>query len=172
MQAITAIGPIASNQASFDFTSIPQTFRSLRIVMQARSSLAATTDTGAMRINGLATSLYFDQTAYSAGATAQGSETLGGSASIAFALTGNTAPGSYAGTVVIDIPNYAAPAGGLIKSWVCLSGLWYGTTTGLQQVRMTVGGYSGTPAITQVTLFPLGGGQLMPGSYAALYGLS
>ena len=171
LQYINAVGPVGSNTISFDFTAIPQTYRSLRIILQGRSSAAAASDTGALRINGLASALYFDQTIYAQGAIVGGQENLGVGESRCFALAGNTAPASYAGTVVIDIPNYAAPGSGLVKSWIAVGGLWYGTATGAQQVRTTLGGYSGTPAITQVTLFPLGG-QFMPGSYAALYGLS
>jgi len=144
---ITEVTVGAGGAANIDFTSIPGTYTDLMIVLSGRSSRADTNDEVIVRFNGSTTGYSYKEL--------QGN----GSSATSF---GNTNNGIYRGAVPaanytsntfsnnqIYIPNYAGSTAKSVSEDTTAENNGTGT-------RMTIiaGLWSGTAAITQVTLTP------------------
>lgn len=154
----------SGSTAIADFTSIPASYKDLLIVVSGRTVTAAFSDTLALTANGLTTSIYDRyRIASNSGASFFG-QTLA-AASLAFALTGDSAAANAAGAVTIEIIDYA---GTTFEKKV------YGrVNVDNSAVHDLFGGiYDGairlTSAINQVTL--TAGGNMKSGSKIYLYG--
>jgi hypothetical protein len=150
--------------ASIDFTSIPQTYTDLKIVVSARSTYSALTDTLFVKPNGLTTngsSRWIIGDGLNAGA----------SSSAAFnyvrEINGNTATASTFASVEIYAPNYTSSNYKSFSSeGVTENNAGVGVRTGI-----TAGLWSSTAAITSITLTATNG-DFVQYSTATLYGVS
>jgi hypothetical protein len=154
----------AGGAASIDFTSIPQTYTDLKIVVSARSTYSALTDTLFVKPNGLTTngsSRWVIGDGLNAGA----------SSSAAFnyvrEINGNTATASTFASVEIYAPNYTSSNYKSFSSeGVTENNAGVGVRTGI-----TAGLWSSTAAITSITLTATNG-DFVQYSTATLYGVA
>lgn len=162
MVAIQTVTVGAGGAASIDFTSIPQTYTDLNIVVSARTNRALTVDGIVININGSASNFsgrYLEAdgvSAYSGTST-----TIAGSASSA------NATASTFGNTSIYIPNYTSSNN---KSFSVDTVAENNGTVGL--LDFIAGLWSNTAAITSITLAPFGGTTFSQYSTATLYGIT
>ena len=150
--------------ANIEFTSIPQTYTDLKIVVSARSTYSALTDTLFVKPNGLTTngsSKWIIGDGLNAGA----------SSSAAFnyvrEINGNTATASTFASVEIYVPNYTSSNYKSFSSeGVTENNAGVGVRTGI-----TAGLWSSTAAITSITLTATGG-DFVQYTTATLYGVA
>lgn len=167
---IAQVGPLVGTQASFDFTSIPQTFKHLRLVLQGRTNTNATTDSVSMRMNNVGSgSFYFDQALYATAAGVSSAETLSGNWNLIGMLAGNLAAGGAAGQLVVDIADYSL-GGVFIKTWTSQNFGQWGTGATNMQLQIRGGSFFSSAAVTQLTILPASLGAFTAGTYVALYG--
>lgn len=153
--------------ANFDLTSIPGTYESLRLVIQARGDTAATGTPMLLRFNNDSGANYNWQRDYAAGATGQDSG-AGATSVTAGYLVAATAPSGDALTSDILIPGYARTV--FNKSFVVVSTSRIATgSSGV--ISSNIGGYwNSTAAITRITLIPTAG-NFITDSVVSLYGM-
>lgn len=170
--AIEVIGEsiLTSTAASIVFSSIPATYRHLRLVILGRSSRGdATSDYLNIRFNGDTGNNYDDAFLEQTDTTMSSDSNPADSSILAAQLPTDTGPASAAGAATIDIPGYAQTV--LHKSLVGHSQITRGTAAG--DIRQTIHGgmWRSTAAINSITLFPQAGGTLAIGTIVTLYGL-
>lgn len=152
---------LATAAATITFSSIPGTYRHLRLILTARSDASATLDTVKLFANSDTTLANYKYkhfygttiTGYNAGADAQ----------VGFA-PGNTATASEAGSMEILLPHYAKTTYRKV-----FQSQFYTPGTPASGVANVV--RLNTAAITDLTL-DLATGQFMAGTCATLYGLA
>ncbi len=151
--------------ASFDFTSIPATYTDLVVKVSARTNRSLEVDGLLVRFNNDNTSgNYSGRRIYGAGSGSGGSDTT--YAGMPF-NTATNATASTFGTIDLYIPNYA---GSTAKSFsVDGAGENNATTT---YMGFGAGLWTGTAAITRITLYPETGTLFNQYSTAYLYGVS
>lgn len=149
----------ASGAATIDFTSIPQTFTDLKIVVSGKTTNASDFDLGYIYFNG-------NSTGYT-GRRLQGTGSAASSATqtqIQFRTTAANVTSVF-GNAEIYIPNYTSSNN---KS-VSVDGVSEGNVTStIQELQAAL--WSNTAAITQVTLYP-NNGTWAQYTTATLYGI-
>lgn len=164
----TALGGSA---ATIVISSIPATFRHLRLRFLLRSDRASTDDNLLVRFNGDATAAnYYSQYLISFGTTTASGEVLGSTAGIVIPyLPGNTAVAGL-GYGEIIVQNYISTS--LRRGVDFNAGAMTGTTTGLIRNGYGKGWWTNTSAaITSITLLPQNGANFLTGSAVELYGI-
>lgn len=163
---ISSVTVGAGGAASIDFTSIPQTYTDLTVVVSGRTANADIFDQLLMKFNGSATG-YSVKWLVGNGSLASSS---GGSA-MSFLYAGyqdganNTA--STFGNTVITIPNYTGSAAKTTSS----DSVFEHNATTATAINGVFGGlWSGTAAITSISLFSGSGSNMAQYSTAYLYG--
>jgi hypothetical protein len=159
---ISAVTVGAGGSATISFSSIPQTYTDLKLVLSGRSDSASLTNVQ-MQPNGSTSSLSGKQI-YGDGASAF-SGTDGGYGSKA-ALPGTSQTASTFNNVEWYIPNYT---GSTNKSFSCDSVQETNATTAYAQ--LWAGLWSDTSAITSITLDIIEAGNFVTNSTAYLYGI-
>lgn len=159
---------LAAPAASFDFTSIPQTFHHLHIVTVMRCDNAASGMEVRYRFNGDAGGNYAVQLLLVGGASASGFN--GGDTAVSARMgmcTGAAAPAGSFGFGVAEIPNYRSTVANK-----CCYGFGSARVGGANPVSIEQGGceWKNTAAINRITILP-GLGNLVAGSRATLYGI-
>jgi hypothetical protein len=163
---------LGADTASFDFMSIPATFKSLKIVLSARTDRAANSDKINLKVNndGTAGNYFCMVTAlYHSGA--QSSEEFLGSTvpvPVGYALA-NTSPTSGFAEYEITFVDYANA--NKLKDFQVRGGGRFDTGTGNFQMFDGIGQWASTTAISQITLTPNLGTNFKQHSRATLYGL-
>lgn len=160
MQLISTSTVGAGGASSITFSSIPQTYTDLVLVLSARTTWTSTVDTLALNINSANSSgLRLEGTGSSTASGSAGSYMMIGYVNADFA-TANT----FSDTLIY-IPNYTAAAA---KTWAAESV----TENIATQARQTIvtGVCSNTSATTSVSIF-FGSGNLVQNSTASLYGI-
>lgn len=160
---------LTSDEASVTFSTNVTGYAHLRLIIYARSSVAAVNDTINLTFNGAATDSYFDVYAQikEADSLVVGTSTNAAYMKIA-SIAGSDAPASSYEGCVIDIPNYSNTS----YHKVALSSGSLRVTndsTGLQFMSFR-GWWAQTAAITSITLTPASG-NFKVGSRFTLYGL-
>ena len=154
--------------AGISFTSIPQTFKSLHLMIASGSSLASTADDILLRING-AVAGYYSNYWQTAGAAGSGGESLAASSLFAGIQPASTADNAAInfGLASIWLHNYTAAKQHTFRS---VSHAYWNTTAGSRANR-DCGGYGRLAAnpITQLDL--LCGANFITGSRFTLYGV-
>ena len=170
MGAMTLIGSVdvsgAGGAASIDFTSIPQTYTDLQLIISARQ---ATTNFsgGFMTVNG-STSGYSVRYLYGQGASALTNSTSSVAQLNAMPiLSASTDTANTFGNTVITIPNYG---NSLAKSFSCDGVSENNGTTAYQMI--VAGTWTGTAAITSISLTISGPANFAQYSSASLYGIT
>jgi len=169
--AITLISTVtvgAGGAASIDFTSIPGTYTDLMIALSARNASVGATDVYA-QFNGVTTSTYSMRRLYGEGSGSGISDAVSTPSATGFRIGRSVSSGATASTFsncLIYLPNYA---GSTAKS---------GSSDQVDETNATVATqlitaclWSGTSAITQVTLKQLDGNNFAQYSSASLYGI-
>ena len=160
---------MGSDTATITFSSIAGTFTHLILIIQARSTTAATFANILLQFNADAGANYDYQSVLGSAAVASAAEGLAQTT----LLLGSCAAASVAAGVAdglrADIHNYA---GAIFQKTVAVTGtVKQGTASGNLQVYSRAGWWRNTAAITQIVL-SLSAGSFKTGSVATLYGLS
>jgi len=161
---------LGASAASIDFTSIPQTFAHLLLVVQARGDAVATNVDLFARCNGDAAGNYDYEQAFasaSAMAVAESLATAGGLYLGGIAAASASAAG-HNGCSFAVIPNYAKTT--LEKLATIINSYKYGTTTGTVRAQLLAAFWRSTVAINQLTVRP-SSGNLAAGTRATLIGM-
>jgi len=161
--AVTAIADslLTAAAASFDFASIPGTYRHLRVLLSGRLDTSGGFGSVGLTLNG-DTGAHYDY-AVSGNTT----DAQSGQASMLVAIMPDAGAGAgRSGGAAIDLPNYAGTA--LHKQVLSLAGLHNVT---YNQARQYSGLWLSTAAIARVTIAPASG-NFATGSRCTLYGYS
>jgi hypothetical protein len=161
----TATAPLLGS-ANFQFTSIPSTYTDLKIVASVRESAATNAGdvVGYMRFNAdTGTTNYSSRFVYGDGTAAASLTNSGGAFEIC--LSANTA--STFANSEIYIPNYA---GSTAKSWSSDMVTENNATAAFAALYASL--WTGTAAITTITLSPRSTLSFAQYSTATLYGIS
>lgn len=160
---------LASPQATIDFASIPQGYAHLFLVFQGRHSGAAP-DVMAIRFNGDSGANYDFEKVQPNGSTTTSFEFLAQTSLQSYNLPGTNAPGTTPGSVVVDIPNYAATA----FEKTCHLEAFMKTTlvAGAMYDQFLGGTWRSTAAINRITLSTNSGSSFVAGTRVTLYGIS
>jgi hypothetical protein len=159
--ATTTVG--SGGAATIDFTSIPQTYTDLRIVLSARTTNAAIRDFLYLKFNGSTTG-WNERRIFADGTSAA---SFSSSTSFVGYVDGANATSSVFGNQEIYIPNYTS------ATYKSLSGDSV-TETNATLVYSSLGAilWSNTAAITSITLYlPDTGASFVQYSSASLYGI-
>lgn len=154
----------SGGQSTIEFTSVPQTYTDLQIVVSARSSLSNTGDYLLLNFNG-STSNLFSRTLGAFGTSTEFSGTE--STLLINILPAATATANTFGNNTIYIPNYTSSN---FKS-VSVEGGFENNSASDWFLFMTAGQWSQTAAITSIKLDLLDG-NFLQNSTAHLYGIS
>ncbi len=158
---------LSSPAANVVFSSIPTTYRNLRIVYQAKSTYAGGSDGTILRINGDTAGNYDSQTQDAANATLWAGEAYAATFIYLGPVAAATSLAGSSGAGEIEIPNYT---GTTFNKIVLTKGYYIeGTSAGLQRIRISGGRWRNTVAITSLT-FAAANGNLDTGSVVTLYG--
>jgi hypothetical protein len=160
---------LTGSQSSIDFTVIPGTYTDLCIKYSARTDRANQNSDIYLQFNGITTATYSFKRIYGAGSGTGASDGLTNNASGGFAGTacGASSTASTFGNSEIYIPNYA---GSTAKSW-SVDGVNENNATGVLDA-LYAGYWSGTAAITSITLKDYNAANFVQYSTATLYGIS
>ena len=163
MTVIEHIEVTTATQATIEFSSIPDTYTDLCLVLSSRVTTAAIGETLNILFNGSSASIS-SRYLYGAGSGSGISPT---STSLAAFENANDSTASTFGNAVLHFPNYASSNhksfssdsvtehNGTVAYQVILAGLW-----------------SNTAAINSITLDPASGASFMQYSSATLYGIT
>jgi len=160
---------LTGSQSSIDFTSIPATYTDLCIKYSARTDRANTNSDIYLQFNGVTTATYSFKRIYGNGTATAASDGLTNNATGGFAGTadGASATASTFGNCEVYIPNYA---GSTAKSW-SVDGVNENNATSAL-AALYVGSWSGTAAITSISLKDYNAANFVQYSTATLYGIS
>lgn len=162
-EVISSVTVGSGGAANITFSSIPQTFTDLKLVLSARSDRSSEQDTAAIRFNGSTTSLSMRRL-FGDGTTAYSDNDT-------FIPTGhfsaNSATANTFGNVEIYIPNYTGSNNKSVSS----DGAAESNVTNVFR-SMVAGLWSNSAAITSIALLPNNGSNnFMQYSTAVLYGI-
>lgn len=162
---------LAAPAATVDFSSIPATFRNLRVTINARGSAASSTIDTFLRFNNSTNvSEYHSQGMFVVGSTQNAVEYAGSFSGILIGVIPGTSAtqanefGGYAATV-FDYLNTTS-----LKTAIAIGSERYGgSAAGFQRTYIIGGTWDSTAAVNRLTLFP-GSGNFAAGSKFTLYG--
>jgi len=163
---------LAAPAASVAFAALPQTFRDLAFVIQARTTRVSTVDSIYWQANGDGGQVYSYHNVYGNNNAAAGVSAIlaANGAVVGYCDAANSIAGAYGGSQVI-FPNY--------RSTTILKQAWgYGGNIGTPSSATIYAGHFDsmwTPAviaaITSLIFFPVVGPNFAAGSIFALYGI-
>lgn len=159
---------LGSAAAGITFSSIPATFRHLRIIGQVRSADTDNDDLLVVRFNGVSTGSYHWERVLSQGSSSFPSGSYGDTKIVIGTIPAALAPASSPATVDITIPNYAQTT--FHKTLLASGGGTNAAATANVYTQIYHGIYAATGAITDINLFG-GAVNLAAGSSFTLYGL-
>jgi hypothetical protein len=159
---------LGSSAATFDFTSIPATFRHLLLEIYCRGDAAAAAANVLLRFNNDSAANYDYQLLQASAGSASGVEAFAQTSTYLGNAPAANAPANVFGNTRADIPYYANSTNQ--KSVTSQSALKTGTTTGTLFSYCPAGFWRSTAAINRITLL-LSSGNFVSGSVATLYGL-
>lgn len=161
---------LGSPAATVTFSSIAGTFKHLRLVLEARSSTAATGDTIYFQVNGDTTLNYAVQQVFGNNTTTGASQNLSATAD-ATELPGATALAGESGVSDCIFVNYAGTV--FNKRAVVSNGATVGTTlSGNMYSLFKVWRWGNTAAITSIVVGLGSGANFITGSRFTLYGIN
>jgi hypothetical protein len=157
---------LSSPQATMDFTSIPSTFRSLKIVAQGRSDQGGVNAQMLVRLNNDSGNNYLWQIVAANATTPTATEGISQSSFLVGNVSAAGAPASSPGMYCLEIPFYALTT--LNKCVIGCGGYRTSSATAGINVNNFWGQWASTAAINRVT-FMLTAGNYVTGSAATLY---
>ncbi len=156
----------SGSQATIAFAAIPNTFRSLRLVVNSRCNVVANNGELYMQFNG-DTANNYDWIVENRFGTASGNAVANMRCGDP---NGTLAAANYANTVIIDIPDYINPI--FYKSIASHSDILINQTlAGMFQLE-SGGWWRSTAVVTDILLSLNAGGTFIDGSVASLYGIA
>lgn len=161
MQKIATVLVGAGGATSIDFTSIPQTFTDLVLIVSARSAVAGNLDGVVIKFNSSTTG-YSGKSLLGSGTTVTSGATADAGLTPAAGSTANTFGNSRT-----LIPNYAGSA---IKSYLTET-VTENNASGAYQ-SLQAGAWSNTAAITSISLVSENASSWVQYSTATLYGIT
>jgi hypothetical protein len=164
MQLVSTVTVAAGGAASIEFTSIPQTGTDLLVVLSSRSTAATVYSGEFMRFNSDSGSNYSHRNLWGSGSSA----TSQSSSTTSF-FSQNTMPGASATANTFSntefyIPNYTSS----VAKSVSINGVGENNATQSAQA-ITAALWTGTAAITSVTILPSSGNTIAQHTTASLY---
>lgn len=177
---VPAIVPICrvtlgAPQASFDTQTIlggniPQTFKQLRVTLNARTTNAVLTDLVDARFNADAGANYDSQELRGNAAAASAGESFAQTAAFIARVPGASAPAAVSGGGEVLIPDYAGAA---FNKWLsALYSMKNGVASGNMQSGTWAAFWRNSAPVTRLQVFVNGGGNFDTGSTFALVGLN
>ena len=169
-QLISSVTVGGGGAANIEFTSIPQTYTDLKVVLSTRSaSGGAVARMLLMKINNLTTSIYSNRVLEGNGASASSFAESGTNTAVRIGLTNDSgATASVFSSVEIYIPNYTSSNNKSVSVDVVTE---TNATTAYQELVAYL--VATTAAITSLTFNPEAvGGNFAQYSTAYLYGIS
>lgn len=160
---------LGTDAASFGFTSIPQTYRHLRLVLQGRATVAATSTDLSAQINSDVDGNYHYQSDITSGTTLTSLGVIGAVSAYLSSIPGATAPAGSAVGLTIDIPHYAGTI--FHKTLLTHSVARLDTGSGDVQNTKVAAVWANTAAITNI-MFILASGNFLTGTTVTLYGFN
>jgi hypothetical protein len=157
---------LATSAANITFSSIPATYTDLLVVLSGRSDYAANFVGLFVRLNGDNASNYKYRYVQGSGSAAASSNFSADSGFLAGYIDAASHTASVFGNGSIFIPNYTASAAKSISADLVEEN---NATEGYQAI--SAGLWSGTAAVTSVTILPASG-NFVQYSSATLYGIS
>ena len=157
----------ATSVASFDFTSLPQQFAHLKIVIVGRGDTAAAATSLAIRFNNDSGANYASERITGNAATLVSAEFVSQTASNPGYIAAATATASHAGSCEIIVPGYAQTT--LFKEWNSIAGYTTAITTTGITAETRSGVWASTAAINRFTVLPVTG-NFVAGSRCTIYG--
>lgn len=152
----------------FDFSSIPSTYRHLRIVLAARSASGAANDNVSIRFNGDNAANYDRQQLAGTGGSPTAASGTANSDPIIGVIPGGAAPASVPGIGWVEIPHYKGTT--FHKGFTSMIGYRDSASPGEQ---VNSGLWRSTAAINRIQIDVLGfGNSIAAGSVATLYGIA
>lgn len=149
------------------FSSIPGTYRALRLEWVGRSSDGAATVNMAVQFNGDASAIYDRQQITASAATVSGAEGFAATSAVIGTLPAAGATANYPGTGLLTIPEYAGTT--FHKQGMTDHAFQSATSTASFSRRLSSIGWRSTAAITSLTA-ALTAGNYVTGSKLRLYG--
>lgn len=166
MIPISTVTVGSGGAANIVFTSIPQTYTDLKVVLSTRSSRATVQDTFNVLFNSN-TSGYSYRRLYGDSSSGPGTDASSGDGSLTTGYTqGGNGTANTFGNLELYIPNYTSNG---VKS-VSSDGVSENNAT-VSYLGLVASLWSGTTPITSITLTPTTGGTLQQYSSATLYGI-
>lgn len=163
---IQTITVTAATASSMDFTSIPQTYTDLLLVVSMRTNYANVSDYVTISFNS-STSSYGFRPVYGDGTSALSANyTTSPSSRIISAAVGNTATANVFSNGMTYIPNYTSSS---YKSYSCDYAREQNATG--TELGLGAGLWSNTAAITSISLTAWSGPLILQYSSASLYGI-
>lgn len=163
---------LASPAATVDFSSIPATFRGLRVEINARSDNLSTTVDVMMRFNNVTSATqYHTQGFYNWSSNIVFLEYAGSLSGIVLGAipAASASQANQFGAYVTAIPDYLGTTG--LKTAVTVGSMRYGGAgAGGQRVYLMGGTWDNTAAVNRLTLFP-SAGNFATGSRFTLIGI-
>jgi len=167
--AVIAETVLGATATSVSFTSIPATYRSLKVVAQGRISRSAARDPVMIRFNNDSSAIYYDEQLIALNTSLSGAGAAAATSGNAGRFAAATAPASAIGLLELVVPNYAGTT--FHKGWTSTSYDAQSTAAGGQDLVIIGGLWASTSAINRVDLLPSVGPDFEIGSTFTLYGL-
>lgn len=143
----------AGGLASATFASIPQTFKHLEVVWDARDTTVATAVNLNMRLNGDSGSNYYYEFNQATAATPSSNEGLAASSGFVGVVSSASAPANVSASGVIRFPNYTGAV--FAKTWTAECIFATSNSSGGTILDSMGGRWMATVApVTQIALFP------------------
>jgi hypothetical protein len=164
---IQTITVSTSTQAAIEFTSIPQTYTDLVLMISCRTDQAATISNLLFQFNGDTASNYYSRVLWGNGAsvTADYADPAG-YVYAGPAFSGSVSSSNLFGSATVYIPNYTGSASKTSN----IEGVTEDNAT-TRYVTFSTGRWSGTSAITSIKIYSGGSANLVQYSSASLYGI-
>lgn len=159
---------LSGTASSVTFSSIPQTYKNLLLLIDARSSVAAATDTLLVRLNGDTGANYDWITMRVINTTVSGSQSLGATSAEVATIPAASGTANFFGQSAIWLPAYTrAVQKGIISD----SGSRDASTAANMSLRRHHAWWRNTAAITQIDVLPGTGPNFIAGTSVYLYGI-
>ena len=165
MTLISTVTVGAGGSASISFTSIPQTYTDLMMVVSCRSNIASALSIMNLYLNNNGSSIY-SQRNLDADGSSTGSNSASGQSTMVFPQTGASATSNTFGSASIYIPNYTNATN---KS-VSIDSVMENNATA-SYLRLTAGLFASTTTVSQLDIL-FSGGTIVQYSTASLYGIT
>lgn len=160
---------LVGSAADITISSIPNTFRHLKLYLSGRGDTVASAVECDLQFNGDTGTNYAYQWLYGSGATPSASEGLSKGVLYLAIMSAASNTANFASSAEITIYDYAATT--FFKTATCLNANMRANSTGSLVTLNSSGIWMSTSAITAIKIFPAAG-NFIAGTRATLYGLS